>query len=618
MKLKRVRLRNFRCYKEETTFDIDELTVFVGKNDIGKSTLLDALHIFFEEVKIDADDATISGDKDDVRIICEFEDFPEDIIIDTDYPTSLEKEFLLNEKKRLEIHKIYNGALKNPKLKTTIAVAMHPTNPDASDLLLLKNKGLKDRAKKIDANLDGVDQKINSQLRQVIWSSIPDLKIGKAEIPLDKETAKTVWDQLKKYMPSYALFKSDRQSTDQDVEAQDPMKQAIKEAIKTQLKELSEIENRVNEQVTEIANKTVKKLQEMDPELAEQLTPRFSTPAWANVFKVSLTGDDQVPINKRGSGIRRLILLNFFRAKAEKAAHEKDTSKVIYAIEEPETSQHPNNQKMLMKAFHELAANPDCQVILTTHNPALVRNVPIKSIRHICLSNDKECRDILYGDDTIHESLIKDLGILPDHDVKLFIGVEGINDINFLKGMSQVLNGNGYEIPDLDDLEKKGQIIFIPCGGSNLSLWASRLADLNRPEFHLFDRDDEIPKVSKYQSVVDSINERDNCKAYLTEKREMENYIHPNAIMAVKPDINVSFSPYDDVPVVVAKAIHDISDSTKSWDEVKEKKQKEKARKAKVWLNQEAVANMTPELLQEIDEKGEVVGWFQTISKLIK
>ena len=73
MKLKRVRLRNFRCYKEETTFDIDELTVFVGKNDIGKSTLLDALHIFFEEVKIDADDATISGDKDDVRIICEFE-----------------------------------------------------------------------------------------------------------------------------------------------------------------------------------------------------------------------------------------------------------------------------------------------------------------------------------------------------------------------------------------------------------------------------------------------------------------------------------------------------------------------------------------------------------------
>ncbi len=618
MKLKRVRLKNFRCYKEEATFNIDDLTVFVGKNDIGKSTLLDALQIFFEEGKIDADDATINGDKEDVRIVCEFEDFPEDIIIDTDYPTSLEKEFMLNDKKRLEIHKVYNGALKNPKLKSTIAVAMHPTDPDASDLLLLKNKGLKDRAKKIGANLDGIDLKINSKLRQVIWSSIPDLKISKSEIPLAKETAKTVWDQLKKYMPSYALFKSDRQSTDQDVEAQDPMKQAIKEAIKTQLEELSEIEDRVNQQVTEIANKTVKKLQEMDPELAEQLTPRFSTPAWANVFKVSLTGDDQVPINKRGSGIRRLILLNFFRAKAEKAAHEKGSPKVLYAIEEPETSQHPNNQKMLMKAFHELAANPDCQVILTTHNPALVRNVPSNSIRHICHSEDKECRDILYGDETIYNSLIKELGILPDHDVKLFIGVEGINDINFLKNMSQVLNGNGLEVPDLDDLERNGQIIFIPCGGSNLSLWASRLAGLNRPEFHLFDRDVEPPKVSKYQSVVDSINKRDNCISSLTGKREMENYIHPDAIAAVKPGLNVSFDPFDDVPAIVAKAVHEISDSTKLWDEVKEKKQKEKARKAKVWLNQEAVANMTPELLQEIDGNDEVLGWFQTISQLTK
>ena len=31
---------------------------------------------------------------------------------------------------------------------------------------------------------------------------------------------------------------------------------------------------------------------------------------------------------------------------------------VIYAIEEPETSQHPNNQKILIKAFEELAEQP--------------------------------------------------------------------------------------------------------------------------------------------------------------------------------------------------------------------------------------------------------------------
>ena len=56
MRLARVRFRNFRCYQQETAFDIDDLTLFAGRNDAGKSAIFDALNIFFEEAKIDADD----------------------------------------------------------------------------------------------------------------------------------------------------------------------------------------------------------------------------------------------------------------------------------------------------------------------------------------------------------------------------------------------------------------------------------------------------------------------------------------------------------------------------------------------------------------------------------
>ena len=616
MRLCKVRLRNFRCYKDETSFDINDLTVFAGRNDVGKSTVFDALNIFFEEGKIDADDPCINGDKKDVRIICEFEDFPEELIIDADYGTNLENEYLLNEEGRLEIQKLYDGSLKTPKMQTVLAVAMHPTNVDSNDLLLLKNKELKDRAKKLDVNLEAIDQKINSQLRQAIWMTFPDLDLKRAEIPLDKEDAKKVWDQLKKYLPSYALFKSDRQSTDQDVEAQDPMKAAIKEAIKAQQDQLAVIEGKVKAQVQTIAEKTVSKLQEMHPELANQLTPRFSTPNWANVFKVSLTGDEEVPINKMGSGIRRLILLNFFRAKAEQTAREKGSPSVIYAVEEPETSQHPNNQKMLMKAFYELSANPECQVLLTTHTPTLARTVPLKCLRYICYG-DAGCRDILCGSDEVCELIAKELGVLPDHDVKLFIGVEGINDINFLKGISRVLINHGQYVPDLVMLEDTGQVIFIPCGGSNLALWASRLAGLNRPEFHLFDRDVKPPEISKYQGVVDSVNLREGCVGILTGKREMENYLHPTAISNVYPEATVLFGDFDDVPLTVAKAIHDSSDSEKPWNEVTPKKKSEKSRKAKIWMNQQAVLAMTPEMLNEIDPAGEVVGWFDQLSRMM-
>jgi len=351
MKLARVRLRNFRCYQTETAVDIGDITALVGKNDSGKSSILDALAIFFDDGTPDAEDPSIGGNKADVRIICEFEELPHSLVIDADHPTNLTSEYLLNEQGRLEIHKVYNGLLKSPKLTGVYAYAMHPTADGVADLLLLKNADLKKRAQELRIDIKGIDTKINTQLRRRIWESIPDLRIAPTEVLLNAESAKQVWEQLRKHLPAYALFKSDRQSTDQDVEAQDPMKAAVKEAIKAKEEELDAISQYVEEKVKAIAEQTVAKLREMDPALASQLNPRFTPPTWANVFKISLTGDNDIPINKRGSGVRRLILLNFFRAKAEQSASDKNAPGVIYAVEEPETSQHPDNQKMLIGAF---------------------------------------------------------------------------------------------------------------------------------------------------------------------------------------------------------------------------------------------------------------------------
>lgn len=46
MRLKSFSLKNFRGYKDEVGIDMRNLTVFVGRNDIGKSTILEALDIF--------------------------------------------------------------------------------------------------------------------------------------------------------------------------------------------------------------------------------------------------------------------------------------------------------------------------------------------------------------------------------------------------------------------------------------------------------------------------------------------------------------------------------------------------------------------------------------------
>ncbi|MGH9426297.1 MAG: AAA family ATPase, partial [Terriglobia bacterium] len=47
MRLVQVNVSNFRCFKDETTVALDDLVVLIGKNDSGKSSLLDAMNIFF-------------------------------------------------------------------------------------------------------------------------------------------------------------------------------------------------------------------------------------------------------------------------------------------------------------------------------------------------------------------------------------------------------------------------------------------------------------------------------------------------------------------------------------------------------------------------------------------
>jgi len=177
-------------------------------------------------------------------------------------------------------------------------------------------------------------------------------------------------------LPMYSLFQSDRKNSDGDSEVQDPLKEAVKQILNdTSLKtKFDEIAAEVKTKLQDVATRTLTKIQEMNPEIVSSLNPIIPATEslkWADVFKnVSITGDDDIPINKRGSGVKRLILLNFFRAEAERRRTQENIPSIIYAIEEPETSQHTEHQKKLIKAFLDLANTANTQVIITTHSAA--------------------------------------------------------------------------------------------------------------------------------------------------------------------------------------------------------------------------------------------------------
>lgn len=101
MRIKSVTLKNFRAYRDETTLYFDNLTVLVGKNDIGKSTFLEALDIFFNDgagaIKFDKSDINVHAleDEEDAEITVCFSDLPATVIIDSSVETTLSEEFLL-------------------------------------------------------------------------------------------------------------------------------------------------------------------------------------------------------------------------------------------------------------------------------------------------------------------------------------------------------------------------------------------------------------------------------------------------------------------------------------------------------------------------------------------
>ena len=476
MRISSVRIENFRGYLDHTLLSVGALTSIVGRNDVGKSTLLEALEIFFNGGKPDTDDAHIRARDQPTRISCLFDDLPPEVVLDARAPTTLDNEYLLNGEGFLEIVKEYDLGASRITAKV-FARANHPMAEGAADLLQLNIKKLKARAGELGVNLEGVDQRVNSQIRNAIWRHIGELALGDCLIPLNDEDAKKVWTLLQKDMPTFALFQADRPSRDDDSEVTSPFDAAIKDAVKVLEPQLDQIKEEVKQKVEEVARRTLAKLREMDSTLADDLRPVFKTePKWAG-FKLSLTDHDDIPINKRGSGVRRLILLNFFRAEAERRQLAGNSPGIVYAVEEPESSQHPTNQKMLISALLELSKADNTQVLITTHVPGIAALVPPESIRYVYYDNHRHPR-VIEGNEDVLELVADELGVLPDKRVRLLLYVEGPNDVAFLENIS----GQTGDI----NLRTDPRVAFVLSGGGNLRHWVNRryLAHLEIPEIH--------------------------------------------------------------------------------------------------------------------------------------
>lgn len=525
MKLRKLKLVNFRGY-QNSFFDISKLNVIIGKNDAGKSTIIDALDIFFNDASIDINDLNVRVPADEpkfMEISCCFEVDPREMItLDSSENTAtcLEDEYLLNRDGLLEISKTYdcsNGKVGKPNARI---IARHPTNFDKA-LITLKLKDLQKIAS--DNNITPTNNKTKKEIRRAIFEQTDGLVFDDGFI-IETSTKDTdiieLFQKFKDDFPLYMPFRSDRTNTDKDKEVNDTTKAITKAVVAGMESEFLEIKNNIKQKIQELASNTLQKLTMFDANIANVLQTEIESKTLDSLFSFTFSCDDGISFNKRGSGVKRLMLLSFFLADAER---RKFANKgIIYAIEEPETSQHPDFQIMLINAFKQLSKAEDRQIILTTHTPEIVKMVDKGDLLFVKKSDSNSI--IVQQNDSINLKEVADsLGILPFVSYKGVIFVEGVTDVTFLKNLNA--------LPELSGLFDLTQLTIIPLQGSgNVDTWIRNdyLQNSNVRCLYLKDRDDnEQVAIEQPNNVI------------RTEKREIENYIPYHV---VESQFNISFT----------------------------------------------------------------------------
>ena len=109
MRIHSIRARNYGPFATLEEIRLGPLATIVGQNDVGKSNILRALRLFFQErPKIDESDVYDGANPDDDVIVeVAFTSLPDAIELEDGIETTFQEEMLLDVNAHLRIRKTY-------------------------------------------------------------------------------------------------------------------------------------------------------------------------------------------------------------------------------------------------------------------------------------------------------------------------------------------------------------------------------------------------------------------------------------------------------------------------------------------------------------------------------
>lgn len=557
MKLNKLIIENYRGINEPIEVFINDFNCVVGKNDVGKSTLLKAVDIFLNDKNPSIEDCNVKSSSKTITIELQFSANQRHVIIDDAIETTFEEEELINEEMFLSVKKSWDMSLKITKPKVSICRKIY--NND--DFVLSDERTLIRFSEKYSISTQkGNGEEFNnkekrSKLRDYYKDNNFTYRFEFEELSTTGSSrSKKIYDAIRNCIPAFEYFKADSSLSDSDASVQkyfkDKALKLLKEEVNTE-----DLENSIKLKVEESLNKITNKINDIllaDEKVSAQVNFDW-TKLISTTFKCA-KDDTDISLTQRGDGFRRLTMMSYFEMLAEE--NKPEDRNVIFGFEEPETFLHPATQKQLYSKLKAMQDN-GYQILVTTHSPNIVSETSKNEIIFVSKYDGKYKLEQFEQIDI--KTIVEELGIKGDElifsiyeNIKCLFLVEGPDDV---KAFTHTVNKYKEEGKVENTFEELG-ILIIPIGGcSSIKHWSNFniIQKLNKPYIIVLDSDkksadDESPNLKQLKDY----GYTDEC-CCVTNKREIESYIHPSYFQTLNPPIEIVYNEWDDVKLICKK-----------------------------------------------------------------
>lgn len=406
MKIEKIEINNYRSIKKQIIEDINNSLIAIGKNNAGKSTILNAIRIFWGEISLESTDFHKENTSLEISI---------NFIIQDNYLESLISDNKIGIKKIPSSKNEYNKIKENTVWSDT---EYDVYKKQCDEYLNSENEEKRNNKSFIELWMKALKNKFDIENNMITIRAKSDKSDCKIHYYINNSTKDN--KDIINILPKIAYIGDDRNFEEEECGKTKTLTASIfndilinkiydrsttlcKECDKRNCNEncIKIIKEKKVEDlsINELEKMINYKTNEYSKDIKEKISTQFQD-NYREDYKIDIQANSsidksfvlstkiydpmlkkEVELSNVGAGIRSIYILSLLQAYQDIMGRN-----CIFIMEEPELYLHPQLQKEMAKTLWEISQNN--QVIFTTHSPIMLKNFDINDVRMVRLDLD--------------------------------------------------------------------------------------------------------------------------------------------------------------------------------------------------------------------------------------